>query len=203
MENEVIIRSENYDDFYYRSLKHKVLYKENELSLLEIEENEFRSSVTKPFIWCESTSEKYYTPQSAKEKKFRRDNKIYFSRVIRYRLMGYLLENNPHTLMDYLLCTKCFERINNYEACVICKTEFTHKHPFFLNCNYFYNHKDYKQLQIKHNLQVIQEYYRDERMSMFYEDIEEEIIKSALHPDRIDKIHLLTNCSIDDIDKYI
>jgi hypothetical protein len=131
------------------------------------------------------------------------DYKIYFSRVIRYRLMGYLLENNPHTLMDYLLCTKCFERINNYEACVICKTEFRHKYPFFLNCNYFYNHKEYKQLQRKHNLQVIQEYYRDERMSMFYEDIEEDIIKIALHPDRIDKIHYLTNCSIEDIDKYI
>ena len=98
----IIIESSNLD-FYLQCFKHKILGKYDNLYLIEIQENEFR-----------------------------RDTSIYYSHIIRYRFLGYLLPNEDNILSAYFLCTSCFQRIENLEECSMCETIFSEKeNPFF------------------------------------------------------------------------
>ena len=72
--------------FYYRSLQYRSILTVTDLTLIEVQEKEYR-----------------------------KENKLYYSSIKIYRLFGYLLENNPHAMLDYIQCTGCFEKANNYE----------------------------------------------------------------------------------------
>ena len=172
--DETLVIESSKVDFYLQCFKHRNLGKHENLDLIEIQENEFR-----------------------------RDDHLYFSRIIKYRLLGYFLPNEEYSLHNYFLCTSCFQKIDNYETCSVCKTDFTDKEtPFFLNYSYFTDNTVYNKYKKKYNLGVIEEHIRDQRTSMCA-PLKEEIIMNAMHPRRIQRILDITNCYCGDIDNYI
>jgi hypothetical protein len=174
--DETLIIESSKIDFYLQCFKHKNLGKYENLDLIEIQENEFR-----------------------------RESSIYYSRIIRYRLLGYLLPNEEHSLSNYFLCTSCFQRIKdieNYKECSICETNFEEKDkPFFLNYTYFTDDTTYKKYKKEYNLGIIEEHIRDQRTSMCA-PLKEAIIMESMHPRRIQRILDLTD-DLENLDNYI
>jgi len=171
--DETIIIETTNVDFYLRCFKHRNLGKREKYNLIEIQENEFR-----------------------------KDDHLYYSQIIKYRLLGYLLPNEEHILSKYFLCTSCFEKIENMEKCIICKKDFTKDDlPFFLNCNYFTQYKTYETYRKRYNLGVFEKFLRDQRTSMC-NPMKEEIVMKAMHPDKIQRILDLTN-DLENLDNYI
>jgi hypothetical protein len=167
-----IIESSNID-FYLRCFKHCFLRTIDDLSLIEVQENEFR-----------------------------RDDNIYYSRIVRYRLLGYLLPNKEHILNKYFLCTSCFQKVDNYKICAVCETNFEEKEkPFFLNCNYFTQFNLYNTYKNRYDLGIIEEFIRDQRSSIC-NPLKDEILMNALHPKRIQRILDLTD-DLENLDNYI
>ena len=168
----IIIESSNLD-FYLQCFKHKILGKYDNLYLIEIQENEFR-----------------------------RDTSIYYSHIIRYRFLGYLLPNEDNILSAYFLCTSCFQRIENLEECSMCETIFSEKeNPFFLNYSYFTDANTYKEYRKKYNLGIIEEFIRDQRTSLS-NPLKEEIIMESMHPRRIQRVLDLTD-DLENLEDYI
>jgi len=174
--DETIIIEESRTDFYLQCFKHKNLGKYNNLDLIEIQENEFR-----------------------------RESSIYYSRIIRYRLLGYLLPNEEHSLSNYFLCTSCFQRIEsaeNINRCSLCEINFSEKEtPFFLNYSYFTDNTIYKKYKKKYELGVIEEFIRDQRTSLC-NPLKEAIIIESMHPRRIQRVLDLTN-DLENLEDYI
>lgn len=171
---EVNITIDEDNSFYTRCLQYRIVKKVNDLTLIEIKEREFRSS-SKP--------------------------RLYYSRILKYRLLGYLLENNPHAMIDYISCTKCFEKVTNYDTCATCNSDLNYENSFFLNCNYFFAHKYYSYLKKQHNLGIIEDICRDQRHNLCNNN-KQDIYAAALHPDKIKRILDLTN-DLENLDNYI
>ena len=170
---ETIIIETKESEFYIRCIKHKELGKYDNLDLIEVQENEFR-----------------------------KDDFLFYSQITKYRLMGYLLKNNEHSLNKYFICTSCFQQVNNYEKCNKCNTDFTKKkNPFFLNCNYFTQYKLYNKYKDKYKLGVFEEFLRDQRTKIS-SPMKEEIVMKALHPNKIQRILDLTN-DLENLENYI
>jgi len=174
--DETLVIEESNIDFYLQCIKHKNLGKYDNLDLIEIQENEFR-----------------------------RESSIYYSRIIRYRLLGYLLPNEEHSLSNYFLCTSCFQRIEsgeNMDRCSLCEIIFSEKEtPFFLNYSYFTDNSIYKKYKNKYELGVIEEFIRDQRTSLS-NPLKEQIIMESMHPKRIQRILDLTN-DLENLEDYI
>jgi hypothetical protein len=162
-----------HDDFHHKTVSYKILNSVNSYILIEVQENEYRRSMP-----------------------------IYFSRVIKYKKLGYLLEKNPRAMLDYLLSTCCFNRIDNYDKCNLCNKKFSEKYPFFLNCNIFLSYRNYDKLAKRYNLGVHEEIYRDQRTSLSNPE-KQEIITMALSPERIMKILEVAKDTYLNINKYI
>jgi hypothetical protein len=178
---EYNVIEESINNFYYKSLQYKVLEKNNDLTLIQIKENEFRS---------------------CKEKTKDKKPTMYYSRIIKYKLYGYLLKKNPHAMLDYILCTRCFEKINNFDNCSNCTNDFNNcEYPFFLNSIYFFSNKYYTMLVKRYKLGVHEEHYRDQRNNMS-NTMKQEIYAAALHPDKIQRIIDITN-DFENIEDYI
>ena len=176
--DETLVVESSKVDFYLRCFKHCLLKNIDDLTLLEVQENEFRRD------------------------NFQKENILYYSRIVKYRMLGYLLANEEHILNKYFLCTSCFQRISNYEICSTCDTRFDDKEkPFFLNCSYFTQYSLYNTYKNKYDLGILEEHVRDQRTSIC-NPLKQEIIMNALHPNRIQKILDLTN-DLENIDKYI
>ena len=164
---------ESRTDFYLQCFKHKILGKYHNLDLIEIQENEFR-----------------------------RESSIYYSRIIRYRLLGYLLPNEEHGLSNYFLCTSCFQRIESAEECSVCEINFSEKKtPFFLNYSYFTDDTTYKEYKKIYKLGIIEEYIRDQRTNLS-NPLKEEIIMESMHPRRIQRVLDLTD-DLENLEDYI
>lgn len=161
------------DDFHHKTVSYTILNSVNSYKLIEIQENEYRKS----------------TP-------------IYYSRVLKYKKLGYLLEKNPHAMIDYLVSTCCFNRIDNYDKCSTCNKKFSEQYPFFLNCNIFLSYKNFSKLAKRYNLGVHEEIYRDQKSSLSNPE-KEEIIAMALSPERIKRILEVAKDSYLNINKYI
>jgi len=172
--NEII--KEKKHSFHYKGIQYKVIKKEQSMMLIEVEEKEFRK-------------------ESIKE------SMLYYSRIIRYRMLGYILENNQHAMLEYIVCTGCFIPIDNYMKCNNCNMSFNKPNPFFLNCNLFLSSKHYNSKKNKFNLGIIDEIYRDQRQNMS-NPLKQEIYAAALHPDKIVRILQLTN-DLEHLDNYI
>ena len=96
------------NEFHIKSISYQILDNKSNYKLIEIQENEYRKCMP-----------------------------IYFSRILKYKKIGYLLNKNPHAMMDYLVSTCCFNKIDNYDRCNVCDKDYPEKHPFFLNYNIF------------------------------------------------------------------
>ena len=161
-------------EFHIKSIKYKNLGKYDNLDLIEVQENEYR-----------------------------KDDFLFYSQIIKYRLLGYLLPNNEHSLRNYFSCTGCFYKIDNYEKCNICELDFSKsKTPFFLNCNYFTQYKLYEKYRKKYELGIFEEFLRDQRTKIC-NPIKFQIIEKALHPNKIMRILELTNGDLENLENYI
>jgi len=165
--------------FYLRCFKYINLGKYDNYNLIEIQENEFRR---------DNMNEPLFT--------------LYYSQITKYRLLGYLLPNKEHSLSDYFLCTSCFQKINNMDICNNCYTDFTkHDFPFFLNCSYFTQYTLYDKYKQKYDLGIFEKFSRDQRISMC-NPMKKEIVKVAMHPNKIQRILDLTN-DLENLENYI
>jgi hypothetical protein len=161
------------NEFHIKSISYQILDNKSNYKLIEIQENEYRKCMP-----------------------------IYFSRILKYKKMGYLLNKNPHAMKDYLVSTCCFNKIDNYYRCNVCNKDYPENNPFFLNCNIFLSYKNYNRLAKRYGLGIYDEIYRDQRRSLSNPE-KLEIYAAALHPDRIMKILELSNDIPWNIDKYI
>ena len=158
------------DDFKVFSLSFSLKHKIRDYQLIEIEEREYRRSYP-----------------------------IYYSRVYRYKLLGYLFEKNPFTKSDYLLSTCCFSTMDTRFNCTKCEKK---SDSVFLNCRIFLSYSTYKKLAKKHMLDETEEFMRDQR-TMLSNPEKQEIISMALHPDRIFKILKISKDSWTNLENYI
>jgi len=168
----VKIIEETSSHFYYRSFQYKTHINIGDFSLIEIQQKEYR-----------------------------KEQKLYYSNIKNYRLFGYLLKNNPHAMLDYIVCTGCFEKVTNYDTCTTCNKDFNEDNSFFLNSVYFFSYTYYNELKEKYNLATIDEIYRDQRHNLC-NPLKQEIYAAALHPDKIVRILELTN-DLEHLDNYI
>jgi len=161
------------NEFHHKSISYQILDNKSSYNLIEVQENEYRKNIS-----------------------------IYFSRILKYKKMGYLLNKNPHAMMDYLVSTCCFNRIDNYHRCNVCDKDYPDNYPFFLNCNIFLSYNNFNKLAKRYDLGIYDEIYRDQKRSLS-NPVKDEIIALALHPDRIMKILKIANDSHYNISKYI
>jgi hypothetical protein len=136
-------------------------------------------------------------------REYRKDDMMFFSRITEYNQLGFIFNNSFHLLKKYMKCINCYSNYENDYQCPYCNYEFSeNKNSFFLNCRNIMPTRTYNNLRIKYNLNTINEYYYDQRR-IINRFLKEEIIASALHPDRIEKIIYLSGDTCFNIDKYI
>ena len=125
-----------------------------------------------------------------KHREHRKDNSMFFSRIVEYNQLGFIFNNSFHLLKKYMKCINCqFEFSNN-------------KNCFFLNSRNIMPTRKYNYLKNKYNLNTINEYYYDQRRAM-NKFLKMEIYEKALHPDRIEKILDMTCDHWSNLDIYI
>uniref|UniRef100_A0A6C0IJ76 Uncharacterized protein n=1 Tax=viral metagenome TaxID=1070528 RepID=A0A6C0IJ76_9ZZZZ len=138
-----------------------------------------------------------------KENEFRKDDNLYYSRIINYRVIGLLnkydfIYKNIFTLN----CSQCFQRLESYDICKTCEANLKYiEYPYFVNINQITGSLHYNRLRTKFNLGFQGEIYRDQRHSLC-NPIKLEILEKALHPDKIAKILELTN-DLENLENYI
>jgi len=138
-----------------------------------------------------------------REKEFRRSDILYYSRILTYRIMGILQKDiTLYSLFFPYECSNCFSRMISTSICDSCNKEYTEDDFYFININNLFSSNIYNLLKDKYSLGFVSEVYRDQRTSM-NNFMKEEIVKKALHPDRISKILDLSNDSWLNIDNYI
>jgi len=138
-----------------------------------------------------------------KEKEFRKSDMLYYSRILTYRIMGILKKDiSLYSQFFPYDCSNCFSRMTDKTICNECNKKYTENDYYFININNLFNSIQYSKLKNKFNLGYVSEVYRDQRTSIST-FMKEEIVKKALHPDRISKILELSNDSWINIDNYI
>lgn len=157
-------------EFEIFSVSYKILKKVNDLQLIEVQENSYKRSYP-----------------------------IYYSRIFRYRLLGYLMDETPFTKPDYLNSTCCFDIMNEQFICNKCNKKSS---GIFINCRIFFSHNYYKKLEKKYNIDFTEEFIRDQKRGLSDPE-KEEIIANALCPERVMKILRLSNDHWTNISKYI
>lgn len=161
------------NEFKTKAITFKILKEVNNMSLIEVTHYEYRKS-----------------------------DSIYFSRILKSNLLGYLLDTNPFNIPNYLVTTCCFNKMEHENICPHCNSTYPEKNKFFLNCNIFLSYTYYTKLTKKYNLGITEEFYRDQRLSLSKLE-KDEILSVALSPFRIKKILEVANDSWTNIDKYI
>lgn len=138
------------------------------------------------------------------ECEYRKDNYLYYSRIINYRVIGLLYKNDSvDRNINMLSCSQCFQKVETVDKCNSCETIFSNsEYPYFVNVNQIVGSPHYSRLKKKFNLGLHDEYYRDQKHSLC-KPLKLEIFQKALHPDRIEKIFELTNCHWYELDDYI
>jgi hypothetical protein len=139
-----------------------------------------------------------------KESEFRKEKKLYYSRIINYRVIGLLYKYDfLHKHIYTLHCSQCFQKLESFDICGICETELNEvEYPYFINVNQITGSVHYNRLRTKFNLGFQGEIYRDQKQSLCI-PMKLEIYEKALHPDKISRILSLTNCNAEDLDDYI
>jgi hypothetical protein len=136
-------------------------------------------------------------------REYRKDKTMFFSKISIYNQLGYIFNNSFHLLKQYMRCINCYSNYDNDTECTYCAYKYGNLIPcFFLNCRNILPFKLYNKLKRKHNLNTLYEAYYDQRHKMSI-SMKQEIVAKALHPERIEKILLLTNCHWLDLDDYI
>lgn len=130
---------------------------------------------------------------------YRRNYPLYYSRIFRYKLLGYFFDKNPFNSSDCLNSVCCFSTMNKQFECIQCNKL---SDKVFLNCRIFLSYASFKKIEKKYNLGETEEFMRDQRVSLC-NPIKEGIIELAMHPDRIMKILDLTNDHWANLYKYI
>ena len=138
-----------------------------------------------------------------KHREHRKDNSMFFSRIVEYNQLGFIFNNSFHLLKKYMKCINCYSNYENDDKCIYCQFEFSNnKNCFFLNSRNIMPTRKYNYLKNKYNLNTINEYYYDQRRAM-NKFLKMEIYEKALHPDRIEKILDMTCDHWSNLDIYI
>ena len=138
-----------------------------------------------------------------KEYEYRKSDMLYYSRIITYRVMGILQKNmSLYSLFFPYDCSQCFNRMTNLQVCDNCNKHYDEDDAYFINVNQLFSSNEYNRLKEKFDLGFKSEIYRDQRTSMSI-PMKQEIVEKALHPDRIEKILLLTNDDWMNLEDYI
>ena len=133
----------------------------------------------------------------------RKDKSMFYSKNSMYKQMGYIFNNSFHLLKNYMKCINCYANYENDIKCNYCNYKYSeNKNCFFLNCRNILPSYDYNILKSLYDLDYVYNYYYDQRHKMST-IMKQEIYAISLHPDRIEKILLLTNDSWINLDDYI
>ena len=117
--------------------------------------------------------------------------------------MGILQKNmSLYSLFFSYDCTHCFKKMTNLHECDYCNKRYDENDAYFINVNQLFSSVEYNRLKEKFDLGFKSEKYRDQRMSIS-NPMKQEIVEKALHPDRIDKILVLTNNDWRNLENYI
>lgn len=175
-------------DFFYRDVEVDLIER---FSFSQILKSKNRNSTNQFYLF------------EIREKEFRRSDMLYYSRILTYRVMGILEKDvSLYSLFFPYECSNCFTRMTDRTVCDSCNKEYAENDFYFININNLFSSNQFNLLKRRFNLGFISEVYRDQRTSI-NSFMKEEIVKLALHPDRISKILEIANDHWCNIDNYI